>query len=215
MGSVPSDGTAESPQSPFKILVAGGFGAGKTTLVGAISEVRPLRTEEPLTSASIGFDDLDGVDRKTSTTVAMDFGRITIGSRPGAVPVRHAGPGAVLVHVGRAGLRRARRRGAGRHPPARATASPRWTTSRSASCRSSSPSTASTARPATTREECGSRSTSTRACRRCCATPASRVGQAGADHAGRACPGQPAQGRRLSPPASPGHRGVGDHVRRT
>ena len=81
MGSVPSEGTAESPQSLFKILVAGGFGAGKTTLVGAISEVRPLRTEEPLTSASIAFDDLNGVDRKTSTTVAMDFGRITIGSR--------------------------------------------------------------------------------------------------------------------------------------
>ena len=81
MGSVPSEGTAESPHSLFKILVAGGFGAGKTTLVGAISEVRPLRTEEPLTSASIAFDDLNGVDRKTSTTVAMDFGRITIGSR--------------------------------------------------------------------------------------------------------------------------------------
>jgi hypothetical protein len=73
--------TADSPHSLFKILIAGGFGAGKTTLVGAISEVRPLRTEEPLTSASIGFDDVSGVDRKTSTTVAMDFGRITMGSR--------------------------------------------------------------------------------------------------------------------------------------
>ena len=56
----------------------GGFGAGKTTLVGAISEVRPLRTEETLTSASVGHDDLSGVEAKTTTTVAMDFGRITL-----------------------------------------------------------------------------------------------------------------------------------------
>ncbi|HEY1617834.1 MAG TPA: ATP/GTP-binding protein [Streptosporangiaceae bacterium] len=73
-------GTPENPLALFKILIAGGFGAGKTTLVSAISEVRPLRTEEPLTSASIGLDDLSGVDHKTTTTVAMDFGRITIGA---------------------------------------------------------------------------------------------------------------------------------------
>src|SRR5580704_17132462 len=63
-----------------KILVAGGFGAGKTTLVGAISEVRPLQTEEALTTASIGLDDLSGVGRKATTTVALDFGRITLGA---------------------------------------------------------------------------------------------------------------------------------------
>jgi signal recognition particle receptor subunit beta len=80
MGSAPSDGAADRPLTVFKILIAGGFGAGKTTLVGAISEVRPLRTEEALTSASVGLDDLRGVDSKTTTTVAMDFGRITIGS---------------------------------------------------------------------------------------------------------------------------------------
>ncbi|HEX9537268.1 MAG TPA: ATP/GTP-binding protein [Streptosporangiaceae bacterium] len=80
MGSAPSDGAADRPLAVFKILVAGGFGAGKTTFVGAVSEVRPLRTEEALTSASVGLDDLNGVDAKTTTTVAMDFGRITIAS---------------------------------------------------------------------------------------------------------------------------------------
>ncbi len=78
MGSVPSD---DELITPFKILIAGGFGAGKTTLVSAISEIRPLRTEEALTQVSIGIDDLSGVDGKTTTTVAMDFGRITMGRR--------------------------------------------------------------------------------------------------------------------------------------
>ena len=81
MGSAPSDGTAGSPLAAYKILIAGGFGAGKTTLVGAISEVRPLLTEENLSAESVGFDDLRGVDGKTTTTVAMDFGRITLTSR--------------------------------------------------------------------------------------------------------------------------------------
>src|SRR5258708_2033467 len=80
MASGLSDPGAEGPLASFKILIAGGFGAGKTTLVGAISEVRPLRTEEALTSASIGHDDLRGVSGKKTTTVAMDFGRITIGT---------------------------------------------------------------------------------------------------------------------------------------
>lgn len=86
MGSARSDssGPARPPVAAFtahKILIAGGFGSGKTTLVGAISEVRPLRTEERLTTASVGLDDLSGVAGKTTTTVALDFGRITIGSR--------------------------------------------------------------------------------------------------------------------------------------
>ncbi|HEY1640308.1 MAG TPA: ATP/GTP-binding protein [Streptosporangiaceae bacterium] len=63
-----------------KILIAGGFGAGKTTLVASISEIRPLRTEEELSDRSIGVDDLAGVERKTTTTVAMDFGRISFRS---------------------------------------------------------------------------------------------------------------------------------------
>ncbi|MFF3743110.1 GTP-binding protein [Streptomyces kronopolitis] len=62
----------------LKILVAGGFGVGKTTLVGAVSEIQPLRTEERLTEAGRPVDDLDGVEAKTTTTVAMDFGRITV-----------------------------------------------------------------------------------------------------------------------------------------
>ncbi|MFI9630118.1 GTP-binding protein [Streptomyces sp. NPDC052042] len=62
----------------LKILVAGGFGVGKTTLVGAVSEIRPLRTEELLSEAGRPVDDVAGVEAKTTTTVAMDFGRITL-----------------------------------------------------------------------------------------------------------------------------------------
>jgi signal recognition particle receptor subunit beta len=72
--SKPSD----QPISQLKVVVAGGFGAGKTTLIGTASEIEPISTEEQLTTAAIGTDRLDGVEGKTTTTVAFDFGRITL-----------------------------------------------------------------------------------------------------------------------------------------
>jgi signal recognition particle receptor subunit beta len=70
--------TVRHRPTALKILVAGGFGVGKTTLVAACSEILPLRTEEYLTDASIGTDDISGVESKNATTVVMDFGRISI-----------------------------------------------------------------------------------------------------------------------------------------
>jgi uncharacterized protein len=79
MDSVRSDETnGQRIPVALKILIAGGFGVGKTTLVGAVSEIRPLQTEEVLTDAGVGTDDLSGIEAKTTTTVALDFGRITI-----------------------------------------------------------------------------------------------------------------------------------------
>ncbi|MFJ6612798.1 GTP-binding protein [Streptomyces sp. NPDC091289] len=83
MDSATSDRAALSSTADngLKIVVVGGFGVGKTTMVRSVSEIRPLNTEETMTRAGEAVDDLDGVQAKTSTTVAFDFGRITLDER--------------------------------------------------------------------------------------------------------------------------------------
>ncbi|MEU6119477.1 ATP/GTP-binding protein [Streptomyces sp. NPDC047117] len=78
VGPRSEDELPDSATAAVKVVIVGGFGVGKTTLVGAVSEIRPLTTEETMTQAGVGVDDTLGVERKTSTTVAMDFGRISL-----------------------------------------------------------------------------------------------------------------------------------------
>jgi len=77
-GPAREDALPASAATAVKIVIVGGFGVGKTTLVGSVSEIRPLTTEETMTEVSVGVDDVRGIEQKTATTVAMDFGRISI-----------------------------------------------------------------------------------------------------------------------------------------
>ncbi|CAK7279633.1 GTP-binding protein [Streptomyces misionensis] len=72
---------ADAAETGLKIVIVGGFGVGKTTLVRSVSEIRPLNTEEVMTQAGVGLDETSAVATKTTTTVAFDFGRISLNDR--------------------------------------------------------------------------------------------------------------------------------------
>ncbi|MEW1862336.1 ATP/GTP-binding protein [Streptomyces sp. NBC_00669] len=72
---------ADTADDGLKIVIVGGFGVGKTTMVRSVSEIRPLNTEETMTQAGVGIDETTGVDGKVTTTVAFDFGRISLNER--------------------------------------------------------------------------------------------------------------------------------------
>ena len=208
------------PPMPVKIVIAGGFGVGKTTAVGAISEIPLLTTEAADHSSRRGDRPHGQTPAKTTTTVALDFGCLTIDDEHQALPVRHAGTGPLRVHV--AGPRRRARSAhwSSWTPAASTTATPRSTTSRTPACRSWSRSTSSTAaRPRPRRRPMGagrrrrtsrrSRSTPGRSslyvtrCSRSCAAPTialtqGHLGPPPGDH-----PGVGGAGKPSAPPTRP------------
>ncbi len=96
MASALSDSRVSTEHIPVKLIIAGPFGVGKTTIVGALSEIKPLNTEEVLTQAGTLVDDLTGVNEKTTTTTAIDFGRLTL---PGVVLYLFGAPGQTRFQV--------------------------------------------------------------------------------------------------------------------
>ncbi len=96
MASALSDSRVSTEHIPVKLIIAGPFGVGKTTIVGALSEIKPLNTEEVLTQAGTLVDDLNGVNEKTTTTTAIDFGRLTL---PGVVLYLFGAPGQTRFQV--------------------------------------------------------------------------------------------------------------------
>ncbi|SDH70239.1 GTP-binding protein [Nonomuraea jiangxiensis] len=96
MASAPSDTRISTDHIPVKLIIAGPFGVGKTTMVDALSEIKPLNTEEVLTQAGTLVDDLTGVNEKTTTTTAIDFGRLTL---PGVVLYLFGAPGQARFQV--------------------------------------------------------------------------------------------------------------------
>jgi signal recognition particle receptor subunit beta len=96
MASALSDSRVSTEHIPVKLVIAGPFGVGKTTIVSALSEIKPLNTEEVLTQAGTLVDDLTGVNEKTTTTTAIDFGRLTL---PGVVLYLFGAPGQTRFQV--------------------------------------------------------------------------------------------------------------------
>ncbi len=96
MASALSDSSVSTEHIPVKLVIAGPFGVGKTTIVSALSEIKPLNTEEVLTEAGTLVDDLTGVNEKTTTTTAIDFGRLTL---PGVVLYLFGAPGQTRFQV--------------------------------------------------------------------------------------------------------------------
>ncbi|MEU4510477.1 ATP/GTP-binding protein [Nonomuraea wenchangensis] len=96
MASALSESRISVDHIPVKLIIAGPFGVGKTTMVSALSEIKPLNTEEVLTQAGTLVDDLTGVNEKTTTTTAIDFGRLTL---PGVVLYLFGAPGQTRFQV--------------------------------------------------------------------------------------------------------------------